>query len=526
MGVFSYTHEGYDGHVITIEVDVRNGIPNTMIVGLAGHAIQEARERVRISLRNSGFRYPDRRVVINLSPASLPKSGTAFDLAIAYALLAHTAQVTSLASNVMLLGELHLDGAVAAIPGVISAIDEGVRNGITLFVVPRQNYHEAKLLGKGRVVALAHLNELQNKLPHDVSIAAAAQQTAPDLALNSAFSPPSVSPEIEYVCSHTQLKRVMEVAVAGHHHCLFVGPPGSGKTISARAMRELIAPLTPAEAVEVTRISSIAGTLNGGSALISRAPFRAPHHSISYVGMLGGGSPVRPGEIALAHNGILLLDEVLEFRRDVLQGLRQPLEEREIRISRAQRMIRFPSDFLLVMTANICPCGNFGKQSGACFCKLEEIRRYWKRMGGAFLDRIPLRCTLTVEHTPSSPPPSSDAAESVPRITKRIRNAVTLQCNRYRDDTTRRNGQLRAEKIAQHCALSADQHALLHAYASTHALSHRAIHATQTVARTIADLDGADSISDAHLQESIALRSMSRNTSDSHATDLLTSFLG
>lgn len=523
MHIFSYTHEGYDGYVITVEVDVRNGIPNTLIVGLAGHAIQEAKERVRVSLKNSGFVYPDSRVVINLSPASLPKRGTAFDLAIAYSLLVHTKQIKMMEEDVMLLGELHLDGSVAAVSGIISAIDEGLRNGVRLFVVPHQNYREAELLEKGKIIAVSHLRDL-----HDINYHAAHSDRKRFSVQQPNAAPNSTSPlpyEIAHIIGHRRVKRIMEIAVAGHHHCLFVGPPGSGKTLSAQAMNTLNTSLTPSESVEVTRISSLANQLSTDVALITRPPFRAPHHSISYVGMLGGGDPLRPGEIALAHNGILLLDEVLEFKRDVLQGLRQPLEEREIRIVRAQRSARFPSDFLLVMTANICPCGNFGKRAGACFCKIDEIKRYWKRLGGAFLDRISLRCLLTTDEHAISVTRKESAAVTTD-IIRNIETAIAIQRRRYRGEVVRRNGHLRANLIEQYCALSTKQINALHQYVLSRSLSYRAIHAIQTVARTIADLDEAEQISDDHLQESIDLRSLMLDVDSSYSADIIASFLG
>lgn len=538
MRIFSYTHEGYDGYVIAIEVDVRNGIPATMIVGLAGHAIQEARERVRISLKNSGFVYPDRRVVINLSPASLPKTGTAFDMAIAYALLVHTEQIPRLDHDIMLLGELHLDGSVGAVSGVISAVHEGLCNGITTFMVPHQNYHEAHVLREARVVPISSLHQLRH-IAHDIAAShgvashgAASHGVAshgvktpsPRRPVTARHDSPIGKYGLEHILGHSRLKRVIEIAVAGNHHCLFIGPPGCGKTLSARVMSSLTTPLSTAESIEITRIFSIANLLHPHTELISHPPFRAPHHSISYAGMLGGGDPVSPGEIALAHNGILLLDEALEFRRDVLQGLRQPLEEREIRIARSHRTVRFPSDFLLVMTANICPCGNFGKQTGSCFCKMNEIKKYWKRLGGAFLDRIPLRCVLTTE-LDASPPSDANPTKVAADTMSRIQSAVATQCRRYHGSTMRRNGHLKADTIARHCVLSPKQTDALYAHAKKHHLSHRAVHTVQTVALTIADLDGEKHITDAHLHESIMLRNIIADAQSDYSSDIVSSLL-
>ena len=319
------------------------------------------------------------------------------------------------------------------------------------------------------------------------------------------------------------MRQVIEVTVAGNHHCLFVGPPGSGKTLSAKAVGAFTPPLTIGEAIEVTRILSIAGMLREQGELIARPPFRAPHHSISYAGMLGGGNPIAPGEIALAHNGILLLDEALEFRRDVLQGLRQPLEEGEIRISRSQRVARFPSDFLLIMTANICPCGNFGKRNSSCFCKLTDIKKYWRRLGGAFLDRIPLRSALTSRLVGTDQ--RSTTYLSAEAMIARIHGAIEIQRARYRTTAIRRNGHLRAEAIAKYCPLSDRQTRMLRDHALSHQLSHRAAHTSRAVARTIADLDRVDQIADHHLQQALGLRTIAADLEAEYSSDVLESLL-
>ena len=527
MQIFSYAQEGYDGHIITIEVDVRNGIPSTMVVGLAGHAIQEARERVRISLKNSNFIYPDSRVVINLSPASLPKTGSSFDLAIAFSLLVHTEQIAPVDNKILLLGELHLDGTVGKVPGVISAVDEGLIQGVRTFIVPSQNHSEASILHKGNIIPIQHLSEFKDMDYNDdtPSYSSTPSSNIPCQS-NVNRSTPTSKYDLNHILGHEKLKRIMEIAVSGNHHALFVGAPGSGKTLSAHVMSTLMPALTMREAIESTRMHSIAGMLPSDSDLISHAPFRTPHHSISYAAMLGGGSPIRPGEIALAHNGMLLLDEVLEFRRDVLQGLRQPLEERKIYVSRSQRSIRFPSDFLLVMTANICPCGNFGKKNSSCFCKLNDIKKYWRRLGGAFLDRVPLRCVVHTEPPSRSKELFSPNTHSVNKAHARIKTAVEIQKNRYLHSNMRRNGHLRADAISQYCVLSASQNTLMHEYLSSHQLSNRAIHITCTVARTIADLDGEASIQDHHLQEALDIRIGNKHAGAKHSHHIIDSLLG
>lgn len=526
VNIFSYSQEGYSGHIVGVEVDVRRGLPGIIIVGLAGNSVQEARERVRVAMRNSDFQYPLERIVINLSPASLPKKSSIFDLALAYALLITTHQIKHICTeNLMVLGELHLDGTVESVSGVLSAVHEGIQCNINNFIVPIRNYDEALALKRGNIFPVTALKDfLQFNISMKKNTIIPIRYNTDTKNIPTAFAQQSNMSDynIHAIKGHTKLKRILEIAIAGNHHAILIGPPGSGKTLAARSFPSLLPTLTIDEAIEVTRIISLSQSEMNYDSLMHIPPFRAPHHSISYAGMVGGGSTITPGEIVLAHNGILLLDEVLEFRRDVLQTLRQPLEEREICISRAERAVRFPSDFHLVMTANACPCGNLGKQNANCLCRFEEIKKYWQRLGGAFLDRIPIRIAVF---------PQTNANQKNYTTSKtcdykaRIASAIEKQRMRYKSTHLRRNGHLRAHVVAQYCILTTELQHYLQTIAEKLQTSMRAVHAICAIARTIADLDASEQIYRKHLQEAISMRSLIDDEHREHALSIVDNFL-
>lgn len=420
MQILSFAPEGFRGRIVTVEVDVRNGIPGTDIVGLAGAAVREARERVRAAIRNAGLKYPRDRVLINLGPADVPKAGNRFDLGIAAGILEVTGQGSiDPDQEVMALGELALNGTVRPAHGVISAVVAGKAVGLKAFVVPLENVREAEAVGGVRVCGIGNLSEWP---------------LIGEQLLSKYTSQHEDSGHVEYA-PHTDLaeirgnaraKRALEIASAGGHHLLFAGPPGSGKTMSAMALPGLRPPLTRPEALEVTRIYSTAGEHESFHGLQWMPPFRHPHHSASVEGMVGGGREVRPGEISLAHRGILFLDELPEFPPGVLQALREPLESRYVRISRAGKLYSYPADFQLVVAANLCPCGNLGRASGQCMCSVNEIQRYWRRVGRALLDRIDIRCPV---HPLDSGDFLDDRGESSMEVRARI-----VAAQKYRRD--------------------------------------------------------------------------------------------
>ena len=507
MRIYSYAQEGYAGHVVTVEIDVHRGIPGFTIVGLAGGAVREAKDRVRVAMTNSDYNYPLDRIVVNLAPGDLPKVGSNYDLAIASALLWATGQLhVPNFSSVMILGELHLDGSVGAVTGVVPAIDEGIRQGIDTFIVPEENYAEALILNKGIIIplhSLRQLTDLNQRIDNNREAAVAPAQipTGTDNQTSDIYT-------LSALRGVPHVKRALVIAAAGGHHVFLVGPPGCGKTLAAKCLPSILPPLTNDEAIETTRIYSLIAMPADKRRLITEVPVRMPHHSISYAGMVGGGPKSTPGEAAQAHNGILLLDEVLEFRRDVLQSLRQPLEDRELVLVRAARVVTYPCSFQLIMTANACPCANLGRSKTSCFCKYEEIVKYWKRLGGAFLDRVPIRIAIMKNNQ------KNDSAESVDEYTQddmsaQVKRAISAQKKRYHGTRIRRNGFLRSRQVLKYCCINDDLTVCLESHIRDHALSMRAQSQILTVARTIADVDGSTDINMAHLQEAMHLQNLS-----------------
>ncbi len=491
---------GIHSYPVEIEVDVSNGLPQMNVVGLPDTSVKESKERIRSAIKNSGYSFPADRVTVNLAPADIKKEGASFDLAMALGILAATETIPpDKLTGYSFFGELALDGSVRPVKGM-SVIASGLKNKI--LVVPEENAKEAALEPTAKIYPVSNLKETVEFLTGEKTIARASGPESLDLSLNQSFAV-----DFSEVRGQALAKRAVEIAVAGGHNLLFIGSPGSGKTMIARRVPTILPPLEYAEAIEITKIYSVSGLTNGNT-LIRARPFRSPHHSISVAALAGGGSWPSPGEISLAHGGVLFLDEFPEFRRDVLEALRAPLEEGEVSICRAKMRVTYPARMMLLAAMNPCPCGFLTDPKRSCRCSLGQIQKYQAKISGPILDRIDLH--VEVPRVPLEMLNDEECGESSEAIRQRVLSCRNIQKNRYKNQPGRVNATMRAKDIREYARPEGEGRKLLEMAMRELRLSARAYYKILKISRTIADLAESEKIEAIHLAEAIQYRSLDR----------------